>query len=186
MMMMMMMMKRRLRIRSFDSKTFFFVCVCVEVQSWFTGPIAERGFGSSHLTTPLDELHLMQILGTSDKGVDACEFVMLLIWAAVDGQIGAKPRNNVFEVEVPKDNRPGSIKSRFVKWFMEILEISRSDVHSHVSSSEHEDGKNVACLRVCCKRLLGSLACKILSAVGEHELSCLTHDRLDSLNEAHD
>jgi hypothetical protein len=122
----------------------FFVCVCVEVQSWFTGPIVERGFGSSHSTTPLDKLHLMQNLETSDKGVDACEFITLLTWAAVDGQVGAKPRNDVFQVEVPKDDRPGLIKNGFVKWFMEILEISRSNVHSHaVSVSEHEDERTL-------------------------------------------
>jgi hypothetical protein len=95
----------------------------------------------------------------------------------------------VFEVEVPEDNRLCSIKNMFIKWFMDILQIPRSRVSSNVKFSNYEDGKNIAILRILGKDLLGLLATKILSVVGEvvgeYELSYLTHDRLDSLNKMH-
>jgi hypothetical protein len=163
----------------------FYIVVRVEVQAWFTGAIAECGFGSSRATMPFNEPRLMQILEMSDMSVEACKLVILLIWAAMDGRITAKKNDNVFEVEVPEDNRPGSIKKMFVKWFVEILEITPAEVSSHVQFSEYEDGKDIANLRIKGKGLLGSLASKILSVVEDYELSYLTHDRLDSLHKMH-
>jgi hypothetical protein len=72
----------------------FFITVKVSVQSWFTGPIAECAFGSSHSTLPFNEPRFTQILEMSDKGVDASKLIVLLIWAAMDGRISAKPRDN--------------------------------------------------------------------------------------------
>jgi hypothetical protein len=157
----------------------FYISVRVTVRAWFTGPIAACGFGSSHSIMPFNEPRLMELFELSDVGVEASKLIVLLIWAAFDGSIIARELLNYFEVIVPEDNKPGSIKSVFTCWFMVLLGIPLSKIKIRWEESEYANGKNIAYLRIYDRRVLGLLASKILSVVTGYELTYLTHDRLD-------
>jgi hypothetical protein len=121
----------------------------------------------------------MELFELSDVGVEASKLIVLLIWAAFDGSIIARELLNYFEVIVPEDNKPGSIKSVFTCWFMVLLGIPLSKIKIRWEESEYANGKNIAYLRIYDRRVLGLLASKILSVVTGYELTYLTHDRLD-------
>lgn len=150
------------------------------VAAWWWDAMIELGFGHSGTSFPFNPDLFWEMVAMAENEVD---FILrfVLAWAGYDGSVLAQG----FEVIVPADEGPSSIKALFHYIFDKYLGVQTGVDNERLAKSEVENGKDIIYIRITKKKEKRQLATKLLPIAEKWRLNpqrnYLSYDRFENL-----